>query len=194
MLAWQPKVEHISYNKKYSAGIVLTGMTMADKEQGSFFSGNADRFLQTARLYHTGVIQKIFISGGDGSLLQNKPKEADFLKSEFIAQGIPDSVIVVEHDSRNTHESAVAAKRILDSLQWKPPYILITSAVHIPRSIKTFKKAGVDVVAHPAGFDAVHGDMSFIDHILPSISVMGEWKFFLKEVVGLWTYQLTGKA
>jgi len=192
--AWQPKVEHPTYNRTYSAGIVLCGMTITDKKEGSFFGGNADRFLQTCKLYHTGIIKKIFISGGDGSLLQNKPKEADFLRSEFVAQNIPDSVLIVEHFSRNTFESAVMAKHYLDSLKIAGPYVLVTSAEHIPRSLLAFKKAGMNVVPHPAGFGVVNSNISFPDYIVPNIGVMAQWRYFLKEVIGTWIYQLTGKA
>ncbi|MBC7587381.1 MAG: YdcF family protein [Chitinophagaceae bacterium] len=192
--AWQPKVEHPFYKQTYSAGIVLCGMTVTDKKEGSFFGGNTDRFLQTCRLYHAGVIKKIFISGGDGSLMQDKPKEADFLRKEFVAQNIPDSVLIVEHFSRNTFESAVMARHYLDSLHIAGPYILITSAEHIPRSLLAFKKAGMQVVPHAAGFNVVNSNISFIDYLMPNIGVMAQWKSFIKEVVGIWTYKFTGKA
>lgn len=194
MKAWQPKAEHIVYNKSYTAGIVLCGMTAGDKNGDSFFGSNADRFLQTCRLYHTGVIHKIFISGGDGSLLQNKPKEADFLRKEFIAQNIPDSVLIVEHNSRNTYESAVEAKHYLDSLHIDGPYILITSAEHMKRSIATFKKYGINVIAHPAGFRVVNSNLSFADYVVPNIGVLSDWKSLLKEMIGMLTYKISGKA
>jgi uncharacterized SAM-binding protein YcdF (DUF218 family) len=68
-----------------------------------------------------GTIKKILISGGDGSLLQNKPKEADFLFKEFPKQGIADSNLIVEKFSKNTYESALEAKRFVDSLHIKGP-------------------------------------------------------------------------
>jgi uncharacterized SAM-binding protein YcdF (DUF218 family) len=192
--AWQPQVKHPVYSQTYSAGIILCGMTVTDKNEGSFFGGTSDRFTQTCRLYHTGAIKKIFISGGDGSLMQNKPKEADFLCKEFVAQGIPDSVLIVEHDSRNTYESAVLAKHYLDSLHIAGPYVLVTSAEHMPRSLLTFKNAGINVVPHPANFNVVNSNIGFTDYFMPNIGTMAQWKFFLKEVVGTWVYKLTGKA
>lgn len=195
MLAWQPKVEHKAHTKRYSAGIVLCGMTVCDKEGQVFFNGHADRFLQTARLYHTGVIDKVFISGGDGSLTQSRPrKEADFLREEFMALHVPDSAIIVEPYSRNTYESAVAAKHYLDSLKVGPPYLLITSAVHMPRSVITFNKAQLPVDTHPADYDAVESGMGWNDYLLPNMGVLHWWKPFLKEMVGVLVYKLTGKA
>jgi uncharacterized SAM-binding protein YcdF (DUF218 family) len=192
--AWQPKAEHVIHSKKYKLGILLGGMSAADKSGSSFFGPTCDRFIQTCRLYHTGVIDKILISGGEGSLLQNKPKEADFLFKEFPAQGIPDSNLIVERYSKNTYESAVAAKHYLDSLHIDGPYVLITSAIHMKRSVSTFKKAGLDVVEHSAAFDAINYDITLDNYFVPKIQVLGEWQYFLKEVVGYCAYKLTGKA
>jgi uncharacterized SAM-binding protein YcdF (DUF218 family) len=193
MLAWQPKPPPQLYSQKFNTGIVLCGMTMADRYNQRFFGGVSDRFIQTAKLYHTGVINKIFISGGSGSLHPKGPKEAVFLCDEFIAQGVPDSNIVIEQFSRNTYESAVAAKHILDSVQFKPPYLLVTSAIHMPRSIKAFEKAGISVTPHPASFDVVDGEYSFVGSIFPSISALDKWKYLLKEMIGMAVYKLTGK-
>ena len=63
--------------------------------------------------------------------------------------GIPDSVIFVEDRSNDTFDNAVYAKQILDSLQLSPPYLLITSAHHIPRASLIFKNAGVITAPFP---------------------------------------------
>lgn len=51
-------------------------------------------------------------------------------KDELLIMGIPASSIFVEDRSNDTFDNAVYAKRILDSLQLSPPYLLITSANH----------------------------------------------------------------
>lgn len=192
--AWQPKALVTKHTQKYSLGILLGGMTKTDKHGQSFFAPTSDRFIQACKLYHTGVIDKILISGGDGSLLQNKPKEADFLYKEFPTQGIADTALIVEKYSKNTYESAVAAKQYLDSLHIQGPYLLITSAIHMRRSIATFKKAGLDVVEHPSNFDEVDYNITLDNYFIPKIGVLADWQYFLKEVVGYYVYKITGKA
>jgi len=192
--AWQPEAKPVLHNETYNLGIVLTGMSIADKEGNSFFGESSDRFLQTCRLYHTGVIKKILISGGDGSLMQNKPREADFLYREFIAQGIPDTALIVERNSRNTLENAIESKKIVDSLHIPGPYILVTSAIHMRRSMKLFTTHGMNVVPHPANFEAVNSNITFTFYFLPNIATLSKWRPFLKEVIGLWVYNLTGKG
>lgn len=192
--AWQPKAVPIVHTKKYNLGILLGGMTGSDKFGNSFFAPTSDRFIQTCKLYHTGVIEKILLSGGDGSLLQNKPKEADFLFKEFPTQNIADSNLIVERNSKNTYESAIEAKKYVDSLKISGPYLLITSATHMKRAIATFKKAGLEVDEHPAAFEAVNSTISWDNYLIPKAGVLGEWQFFLKEIVGYWIYKMTGKA
>jgi uncharacterized SAM-binding protein YcdF (DUF218 family) len=194
VLAWQPTAKPIVHERQYSVGIILGGMTAADKAGNLFFRPGADRFLQTCKLYHTGIIKKILISGGDGSLLQNKPKEAFFLYNEFLQQNIPDTALILEPFSRNTYESAVADKQILDSLHIKDSCLLITSALHMKRSLATFTKAGIKVAAHPSCFEVVNSTITWYNYFIPDIWVLTEWKYLLKEIVGLQVYRLTGKA
>lgn len=194
MLAWQPKAEPQQHSKQYELGIILGGMSGADVNGNSFFSETSDRFIQTCKLYHTGVIHKILISGGDGSLMQNKPKEAFFLLKEFTAQNIADTNLLVEPMSKSTYESAVAAKNLLDSLHYKPPYLLITSAIHMKRAKATFEKAGLQVDIHTANFDVINYPISWDSYIIPKTKVLAEWQYLLKEMVGYVVYKATGKA
>lgn len=194
MLAWQPKALPQVHQKTYETGIILVGMSGSDINGNTFFSETSDRFIQTCKLYHTGIIKKILISGGTGSLDQNKPKEADFLLKEFPAQSIADSNLLVEPMSRNTYESAIAAKKIVDSLKLQPPYLLITSAMHMRRAKASFKKAGLQVDTHAANFEVINYDVTWDNYIIPKMKVFAEWQTLLKEMVGYMVYKATGKA
>ena len=96
---WQPTPATLSGDKKYEAGIILGGLAGYDKNLRGYFGGNADRFIQTANLYHQGIIKKIIVSGGTGKLSQDEPPEAFFLRTEFIANGVNDSDIFIESRS-----------------------------------------------------------------------------------------------
>jgi uncharacterized SAM-binding protein YcdF (DUF218 family) len=132
---WQPSPTHLPADKKYEAGIVLGGMAGYDKYDSGYFGGNADRFIETANLYHQGIIKKIIVSGGTGLLSQDEPPESRFLRKQFIANGVNDSAIILETRSRNTYENAIYSKKIADSLHMQPPFVLITSAFHMKRSV-----------------------------------------------------------
>lgn len=194
VVAWQPKPVTLSPGKVYSAGILLGGLSGFDAQGRGYFNESADRFIETQKLYHQGFIQKVLVSGGSGLLVGNDPKEADFLKIQLIASGVLEKDIIVENMSRNTYENAIFSKRILDSLQVKGPYALITSAVHLPRSIKVFTKAGMTVIPYPSDYRGIASTYTLKDLLIPDLSLLKNWSILLKEIVGIKVYQLTGKA
>jgi uncharacterized SAM-binding protein YcdF (DUF218 family) len=191
---WQPEVKKQTHHRNYTVGILLGGMSFGDEKNQRYFGGTADRFIQTARLYHTGHIKKILISGGDGSLKQNLPGEAKFLREELKALHIPDSAILIEGASKNTWESAVAAKGIFDSLHIKDSCILITSAMHMRRAQASFAKAGIAARPHVADFMMMRAPSGMVDVLVPNLSLLGNWQYLLKEMVGLLVYKMTGKG
>jgi uncharacterized SAM-binding protein YcdF (DUF218 family) len=192
--SWQSGVTVLP-NKKCSAGILLGGLSKTDKHNNFYFSSEADRFIQTTKLFHKGVIENIVVTGGNPSIAKTKKTpEAIQLKKELLLQGVPDSNVFIEFESRNTYENAIFTKRLLDSLQLAPPYALITSAMHVRRAKAVFKNAGLDVIAYPASFKEIDSDKSLDDFLVPSIDVLANWSSFLKEVIGLFVYRITGKA
>jgi len=193
-LWWQPSPVELPANTTYEAGIILGGLSGYDKNERGHFGNNADRFIQTANLYHQGIIKKIIVSGGTGKLSQNEPAESFFLRKQFIANGIPDSAIIIESRSRNTYENAIFSKHLTDSLHLRPPFILITSAQHMKRSVSVFKKAKFDCVAFPCDYKVTPQKFNLEDTIIPDISFLNIWGSLIKEMVGLVVYRLTGKA
>lgn len=192
--AWQSEFKEIEADKQYETGILLTGMIQFDTKDQGFFGSSSDRFIQTATLYHTGKIKQIIVTGGSGSLLYSSPAEANFLKDKFIKNGIPESAIIAEPLSRNTYENAIFTKKILDSLQLKEPCLLITSALHMRRSESVFRKAGIVFDSYPSDFKVVDTYFSLDDTLIPDAKLLKDWSHLLKEIIGLWVYQLTDKA
>ncbi len=191
--AWQPKPVDLPRGQTYEAAIVLGGLSGYDKNQRGYFGNNADRFIQTANLYHQGVVKKILISGGSGTLSQKDPPEAVFLRQQFIANGVADSAIIIEGHSRNTYENAIYSKKLADSLHLKFPLVLVTSALHMRRSAAVFKKAGFDFVALPCDYKVTPANIT-LESFIPDGELLYTWSHFIKEMVGLTVYRLTGKA
>lgn len=192
---WQPPLTQIPLGKTYSAGILLGGMSFFDRFDTGYFGNTSDRFIQTTNLYHSGVIKKILISGGTGSLIHDEPAEALFLMKELLRNGVKQADIIVEERARNTHENAVFSKILLNSLLLKPPYIIITSSTHMPRSIRVFKKAGFnDFIGYPCDYKVIDSKFKLDDIIIPDVKLLDEWKHLFKEMMGIIVYQLTGKA
>ena len=193
-LAWQPTPVDLPTNKTYEAGILLGGLAGYDKNERGYFGDNADRFIQTTNLYHQGIIKKIIVTGGTGSLQQKEPAEAIYLHTQLLANGIKEQNIIVESRSRNTYENAVYTKQIIDSMQLSAPFVLITSAQHMKRSISVFNKAGFQCIPYPCDYKTVPQDWTIDNSLVPQIRLLNDWSFLLKEIVGLYVYRLTGKA
>ncbi|MBL0253476.1 MAG: YdcF family protein [Chitinophagaceae bacterium] len=194
-LAWQQPRKVLAQNENYSSGIVLAGFISFNyKDNQGYYGQAADRFIQALRLYKLGHIKKIVITGGSGSIWKQQYKEADFVKEQFLELGIPAQDIIAENQSKNTFENAVNTKKILDSLKFPQPYLLITAALHMKRSLQAFSKAGMNCVPYPANFFALDNPPTFASVLMPAASAFTGWDLLLKEVIGLWVYKFTGKA
>jgi uncharacterized SAM-binding protein YcdF (DUF218 family) len=194
IMQWQTSPIELNTQKKYEAGILLGGFSNYDKHNRGYFNNSADRFIQATNLYHQGIIKKIIMTGGNGSLAQEDPSETLFAADQLLKNGVPKADIILEPNSRNTYENAIFTKHIIDSLKLMGPFVLITSAEHMPRSEKTFQHAGVEVQPYPCNYFEFEERVNIENTIAPDLKILVNWKYFLKEIVGSFTYQLTGKA
>lgn len=181
---WQPPPVEVNPALQYSCGIVPGGFASPDENANGYFNSSADRFIQAVKLYKIGEIKHLLISGGNGKTDDKSFREAAWIKRELLTFGVPDSIIFIEDKSNNTKENAVNSKFILDSASLQPPYLLITSAFHIPRAVLTFRKAGVAVDPFPCNYTAGMGKSTLSD-LIPWPSNLLNWNVYLKEAVGV---------
>lgn len=138
MIAYQPMP--IQFKDKpaqpYTA-ILLTGFVKFDSAGQGYFGKASDRYIQTVQLFEQHFINKIIISGGSGNLWLQEPPEALFLQNELKKAGVPDSCIAIDTLSRNTFENGQYTRQLIDNIGWKGPYLLVTSAFHMPRAKKS---------------------------------------------------------
>jgi uncharacterized SAM-binding protein YcdF (DUF218 family) len=112
----------------------------------------------------------------------------------MIELGIPANDILVENASKSTFENALFSKRITDSLHLQPPFVLVTSAMHVPRAERVFKKAGLPVIPFPCNYYVIDTKFDFADYFVPAVGTIFSWSTYLKEVVGLIGYKVFGKV
>lgn len=183
---FQPAPLQLSAANVYSCGIVPGGFASPDINGNGIFNSTADRFIQVLQLFKQGHISHILVTGGNGKKEMNAFREAAWVKQQLIIMGVPDSVVFTEDQANNTAQNASFAKRILDSLHLPPPYLLISSAHHLPRALLLFKKAGLPVVAYPCSYIAGRGIATMAD-LVPNIGTLFTWEIYLKETAGyLW--------
>lgn len=192
VMAWQPKPVQLSELSTCETGILLGGLTSFDKYGNGFLNGATDRLVAISILYKTKKIKKIIISGG--SVYKKRPKEADFLFKELLLLGVPAQDLMIENRSRTTFENATFTKKIIDSVKLQPPFVLVTSALHIPRAKKVFEKAGVQVIPFPSDFHVFDQKFAFADYVIPKVFVLNDWASFTKEIIGMLGYKLFNRA
>ena len=195
MRAWEIPAVKTEALGKYDAGIVLGGMMSYDQQlDRTQYERSVDRLIQAIELFKSGKIKSIFFTGGSGSITYSDIKEAPHIKELLHSLGIPDSCIITEGESKNTHENAEFSKPILEKKFPKGKFLLITSASHMRRAMACFKKAGITAI--PFSVDRQSGPRKFtLDHLLiPSIEALREWNSLIHEWVGCITYKIAGYA
>ena len=174
--------------------VVLGGMIdqIVSKKRGQpSINGAAERLTEFAVLARRYPDAKLVFSGGSGKLMSQDLKEADAVKPFLEALGMDMNRIIFEDESRNTHENAVLSKQLAQPGE-NEPWILITSAFHMPRSVGCFREAGWTVIPYPVDYNTTGTEE--IDPSFNLISGLSGASFAIKEWLGLMFYYLTGRT
>lgn len=161
-------------------------------------SEQGDRILYGSRLYTQGRAPKLVLSGGRISWRGGSgSSEAEDMKQIAMAMNVPAEDILLEGDSLNTRQNAVNTKALLESESIET-VLLVTSALHMPRSVAIFKKLGIDVIPAPTDYFSPtenQDDVTIEGRILSLLPDAGATYNFtraLKEYVGFVIYRLRG--
>jgi uncharacterized SAM-binding protein YcdF (DUF218 family) len=192
---WEIPARPYAITPKYKLGIVLTGTTMSKPFPNDrvYFNKGADRVTHTVQLYKLGHIERILISGGTGRLVGDADPEADKYRRAMILMGVDSTAITIENETRNTYESAVAVKLMLDSMRYQASdCVLITSAFHMRRSLACYEKAGVRLDNFSCDFYSHPRKYYFDAFIVPNLDAIQIWHKLFKEWVGFAAYKAAG--
>ena len=133
---------------------------------------------------------RLLFTGGEGELLAGGMSEAQRAKIFFDSMGVPPQRVMYESSSHTTFENATFSAR-LPGVNLTQPWLLVTSANHMPRALATFKKAGWNVTPYPVDYQT--GSHTPWSQYSLSAGAR-KWHLVLHEIIGLWTYQLAGRA
>ncbi len=183
------KPERNRLDSHYQIGLVLGGFAKWDTSLNRtvFFEAN-DRLMQALKCYHTGLIDKIMISSGSASLIHQKAKEADAIKTYLMSLNIPDSNILIENQSKNTFENIVFSKEIFRQKKLISKPLIFTSAWHIPR-VKMCSDVFLKSDFYPCHY--LHNPKQSFDLyelIVPSAKAIDTFEICLKEWIGQLAY------
>jgi uncharacterized SAM-binding protein YcdF (DUF218 family) len=158
-------------------------------------NGAAERMTAPIGLLKSHPHLKLIFTGGSGEILGSSLSEAQRAQIFYQDMGLmelpqADQRFYFEAASRNTYENAILSAKLPD-IDTSKPWLLVTSAFHMPRSIAVFQKAGWNVTPYPV--DYLTGDATpWTEFSLNGGA--GKWEILLHEWIGTLYYALTHKS
>ncbi|MEQ8344739.1 MAG: YdcF family protein [Sneathiellaceae bacterium] len=150
----------------------------------------AERLIAFAALARSHPEAKLVFAGGQGTLAQAPISEADVARRVFASLGLPPDRVIFEGRSRNTHENALLAKPLAQP-QPGETWLLVTSALHMPRAAQVFAAQDWPVLPYPVDYLTLSREagafagigFDLAGHLVMLNAAMREW-------IGLAAYRL----
>ncbi len=138
----------------------------------------ASEVLRIAHLTNQRV--KVIISGTDP--INPRSQEAEGVKRFFTTRGIPAENILIEGTSRNTWENV----RNITKMIGDEPFFLVTSAYHMKRATREFKRVGANPIPAPTDFK-IRGEYGVFSY-LPNARHLNNSDLAIHEYLGILFY------
>lgn len=143
-----------------------------------------ERAIATAQIYKKTKLP-IIITGG--APFSEKP-EAEAAAAYLVETGVPRAAIIAEITARDTRENAAKVRKVCDSKGFGK-IILLTSAIHMPRAVFLFEKAGFAAVQpFPVARHTAPGTRHYFRDYLPG--QQADTGDALNEIFGLAVYRV----
>lgn len=133
---------------------------------------------------------RLVATGGSGRLDEQSLKETPVMAEALRQMGLDPATVLFESESRNTHENAVLTRAVVSPREGET-WLLVTSALHMPRSVGVFRAQGWAVVPWPVDYRSRPGRtglrFDFGDGLETLETALHEW-------TGLLAYWLMGRT
>ena len=174
---------------KADAIIVLSGMIKPINTNNGYkyeFYKSVNRFFAGIELFKNNKANFIVFTRGKYPWSVGKP-EGEYLKELAISYGIPENNIILTENVENTDQEAKAVKKLFPEKNTK--LILVTSASHMPRALKVFQAADLEVIEYPVDFKSNSNNFTLID-LIPSAGAFSGTSYFVREIIGRIYYKI----
>lgn len=162
--------------------VVLAGYALSDPRTpitGQVNSAAGFRVMEAARIHARKPDIRVIVSGYD---------EVPAIMGGLLAGlGVAHKQISVDQLSANTYESAVNLRAQLDGKR----FYLVTSAGHMPRALRVFRKQGLQPLPAPTDYLS-SGTLRAISY-LPSARHLAISDLAMHEYIGLAWYRMLGR-
>ena len=193
-----PKMDIRKLSEDEIGGIIILGGAIEggeitlDRGEISIYS-SAERVTKAFELIRKYADLPFIFSGFSGRIMPRGISEADAFKQLIQEQGLADRSGYYENLSRNTYENVVFIKPMIVEIEkGRPtkPWLLITSASHMYRSVQIFQKQGLDVIPISVDYQTAN---SLQWTAFDLVDGAQNWNKLAHEIIGLFAYWITGK-
>jgi uncharacterized SAM-binding protein YcdF (DUF218 family) len=198
-LEWQ----HIPVGKLPTADaiVLLGGATKSafPPRPGVDLSEEGDRVLYAAQLYREGKAPVVIASGGRIDWRGGGLAESSDMADILVNLGVPNSAILQDSKSLNTYQNAVNVRQIMQERRIRR-VLLVTSAMHMPRSLRIFQRQGIEAIPAPTDFlitqqeinEPSSSPQATLLNLVPDADRLQNTTRALKEYIGTVVYHLRG--
>jgi uncharacterized SAM-binding protein YcdF (DUF218 family) len=198
-LEWQ----HIPVGKLPTADaiVLLGGATKSafPPRPAVDLSEEGDRVLYAAQLYREGKAPVVIASGGRIDWRGGGLAESSDMADILVNLGVPNSAILQDSKSLNTYQNAVNVRQIMQERGIRR-VLLVTSAMHMPRSLRIFQRQGIEAIPAPTDFlitqqeinEPSSSPQATVLNLVPDADQLQNTTRALKEYIGTVVYHLRG--
>ncbi len=144
------------------------------------------RLMEGIRIYRKFPGSRLLLSGGGAF---DSVSEAEVMARVTREMGIPDRDIILESKSKDTRDEALFIKPMVGN----EPFVLVTTASHIPRSMALFKKLDMNPIASPVGHIVKDGQRLSHYSFFPSPGNLRNAEMAIHEYIGMTWAKLRGQ-
>lgn len=135
---------------------------------------------------HLTTGKPIIVTGGP-PLGRDSLSESEVMLNTLLNWGMNEDNAIAETSARNTYENAIRVAEICKEKKWKR-VVLVTSAVHMKRSVESFEEQGLAVIPYPTDYLYDYTDLSWVD-FLPSRDALIANLSGIHEFIGIIWYK-----
>ena len=188
---WEQQIPPPSSLPTEIAGIIILGGAIEpggihERSGRVGLNSAAERMTEVLPLMRHYPNVPVVFSGDSGELRPSGASEADQALQFFAEAWGSTARIVLENQSRNTLENARYTNALIGDRS-TAPWLLVTSAFHMPRALIIFQETGLNVIPYPVDYRAMAPrDSRFFD-VLDGATLA---TLLIHEWVGLLYYRL----
>ena len=184
----QYKAPSVTQSDPY-LGVIVLGGAMGNpsiyKAHGQVPLGDAaERMTVPIALMRKFPNFDLIFSGGEGRLVTIGTTEAELAGVFFSELGLDMKRVTLESNARTTRENAQRVAAFMGE-RCKQPWLLLTSASHMPRSMAEFQAVGCNVTAYPVDFHTGK-ETSWTEYSM--VGSLVAWQTALHELLGMLVY------